>query len=100
MGQQGYSKEWAENDKNGKEKERARPKVTKGTVYHQRSFAWQRSRKVNYPSTPALLNLIYPMSSFSPGLGWGVHIRAVSQNIRHYRCYSFLYGNSEAHLLL
>lgn len=40
------------------------------------------------------------MSGFSSGLGRGVHIRAVSQNIRHRRCYSFLYGNSEAHLLL
>lgn len=40
------------------------------------------------------------MSSFSSGLDQGVHIRVVSRNIRHCRCYSFLYGNSEAHLLL
>lgn len=55
---------------------------------------------MNYPATPALLNLISPMSGSSSGLGRSVHIRAVSQNIRHRWHYSFLYGNSETHLLL
>lgn len=55
---------------------------------------------MNYPATPALLNLISPMSGAGSGLGRSVHIRAVSQNIRHRWRYSFLYGNSETHLLL
>lgn len=53
---------------------------------------------MNYPSTPALLNLISPMSGFGSGSGQSAHIRAVSQNIRHCRCYSFLYGNCDTPL--
>lgn len=38
------------------------------------------------------------MSGFGSGSDQSAHIRAVSQNIRHCRCDSFLYGNSDTPL--